>query len=139
MILWHVSCSIFRFVKSPADSVRPEDHIVGADDPPRTRQSKSASPNTSPGKTATGIIEKEPYFRSLIENASDVITILEPNGIIRYQSPSIERVLGYKPEELIGCNAFEFVHPDDVARIQQIFAAIVQQPDRVDVDVFRFR
>jgi nitrogen fixation negative regulator NifL len=90
-------------------------------------------------ETATGIIEREPYFRSLIENATDIITILEPNGIIRYESPSIERVVGYKPEELVGCNAFEFIHPDDVAAIQQVFVNVLKQADRTDSVVFRHR
>jgi len=41
-------------------------------------------------------------IRALIENTSDIITILDAEGIIRYESPSVERVLGYKPHELIG-------------------------------------
>jgi two-component system sensor histidine kinase/response regulator len=55
----------------------------------------------------------EEHFRSLIENATDIITILDIDGTIRYESPAAERVLGYKPEELIGRNANEFTHPDD--------------------------
>ena len=55
----------------------------------------------------------EEHFRSLIENASDVITVLDLDGTIRYESPSVERVMGYKPEELTGRNANEFAHPDD--------------------------
>ena len=42
----------------------------------------------------------EQYFRSLIENASDTITILNGDGTVRYESPSLTRVLGYRPEEL---------------------------------------
>src|SRR5258706_1874425 len=63
----------------------------------------------------------EAHFRSLIENTTDIITILEADGSIRYESPSIERILGYKPEELVGRNAFEFIHPDDVVRVHKIF------------------
>jgi PAS domain S-box-containing protein len=59
--------------------------------------------------------QSEEHFRSLIENATDIITILDIDGTIRYESPSVERVMGYKPEELIGRNASEFTHPDDVA------------------------
>jgi nitrogen fixation negative regulator NifL len=81
----------------------------------------------------------EAYFRSLIENASDIITILEPNGMIRYESPSIEGVLGYKPDELVGCNAFEFIHPDDVAGIQIIFQESLNESGTVRRCEFRFR
>lgn len=55
----------------------------------------------------------EEHFRSLIENATEVITVLDLDGTIRYESPSVERVMGYKPDELIGRNANEFSHPDD--------------------------
>jgi PAS domain S-box-containing protein len=56
----------------------------------------------------------EEHFRSLIEHSSDIITIISRDGTITYESPSLERVLGYKPEELIGQNAFELIHPQDV-------------------------
>jgi PAS domain S-box-containing protein len=65
--------------------------------------------------------ESELRFRSLVQNSSDIITILEADGTIRYESPSIERILGYKPEYLVGKNAFDRVHPDDRARVMAIF------------------
>jgi nitrogen fixation negative regulator NifL len=83
--------------------------------------------------------QTEAYFRSLIENASDIITILEADGSIRYESPSLERVLGYKPEELIGRSAFELIHPDDVARIQRIFTEGLTRPGRIESGEYRFR
>jgi two-component system sensor kinase FixL len=54
-------------------------------------------------------------LRALIENTSDIISIINEDGTIRYESPSVERVLGYRPEELIGKNVLDFVHPDDIA------------------------
>ena len=83
--------------------------------------------------------QTDSHFRSLIENASDIITILEADGRIRYESPSLERILGYKPEELIGRSAFEFIHPDDVVRIQKIFTECLMRPGSVDSGEFRFR
>src|SRR5437899_8755768 len=55
----------------------------------------------------------EEYFRSLIENALDIITVLDDKGIVRYGSPSIERVLGYQASALIGTNLLAIIHPDD--------------------------
>jgi nitrogen fixation negative regulator NifL len=83
--------------------------------------------------------QTEVHFRSLIENASDIITIMEANGSIRYESPSLERILGYKPEELVGRNAFEFIHTDDVAQMQRIFTECLVRPGSVDSGEFRFR
>jgi nitrogen fixation negative regulator NifL len=81
----------------------------------------------------------EAYFRSLIENASDIISILESDGIIRYESPSVERILGCRPDELVGYNAFDLVHPDDVARIQIVFQEGLRQSDTIQCGEFRFR
>ncbi|MBI5590901.1 MAG: PAS domain S-box protein [Deltaproteobacteria bacterium] len=70
----------------------------------------------------------EEYFRLLIENSSDLITVLDGDGIIRYESPSLERILGYKPEELVGENVFEFVHPDDLPVVADKFARGILTP-----------
>lgn len=64
---------------------------------------------------------REEHFRSLIENALDLISILNSDGTIRYVSPSHERILGYRPEELIGANALSFVHPEDVPAVAESF------------------
>lgn len=55
----------------------------------------------------------EKYFRSLIESASDIITILDASGNIRYTSPSIERIIGRQPDSLVGTSILEIVHSDD--------------------------
>jgi PAS domain-containing protein len=52
-------------------------------------------------------------IRTLSQNTSDIITLLEADGTIRYVSPAVERVTGYRPEERIGTSAFGSVHPDD--------------------------
>lgn len=66
----------------------------------------------------------EQYFRSLIENSLDAIVVVNDDGTFRYVSPSFERVLGYDPEERIGRNSFDIVHPDDVPRATGIFAQL---------------
>ncbi len=68
---------------------------------------------------------REEHFRSLIENASDVICVLTPDGTSLYESPSVERVLGWKPEEIVGQENFAFRHPDDAERADAAFAAIL--------------
>ena len=58
---------------------------------------------------------REEEFRTLFENISDMVTVLDARGVIVYQSPSVERVLGYSALEMLGHNAREFAHPEDVA------------------------
>ena len=81
----------------------------------------------------------EERFRSLVQNASDIITILEADGTIRYESPSIERILGYRPEELVGKNAFDYVHPDDVEQTFHEFAKGLNNPGSRPSAQFRFK
>ena len=80
----------------------------------------------------------EDGFRALIERGRDVITIFDAAGIIRYESPSIERVLGYRAEEPIGRSAYDYVHPDDVPAVAAAFAnAIAAETAAVECRVAR--
>ncbi|MEI9922145.1 MAG: PAS domain S-box protein [Bacteroidota bacterium] len=57
----------------------------------------------------------------LLENASEVITICEPDGTIRYVSPSVERILGYQPEEIQGRTNIDNVHVDGRSKYAELF------------------
>jgi PAS domain S-box-containing protein len=77
-------------------------------------------------RDVTERVERELLFRLIVENASDVVEIYERDASFRYVSPSIERVLGYEPEEALKlANAREMIHPDDVdwvlARFEEIW------------------
>ncbi|MEX0269189.1 PAS domain S-box protein [Leptolyngbyaceae cyanobacterium UHCC 1019] len=72
--------------------------------------------------------ESDRRFRSLIENATDIIVILDETGVFRYSSPSAERVLGYRLEDVSGKSATELVHPDDVAVVIEVLQNAVQNP-----------
>jgi PAS domain S-box-containing protein len=64
----------------------------------------------------------------LIEHSSDIITVLEADGTIRYQSPASEWVLGYTPEELQGVSAFDFIHPEDRRRASGELGRLMDDP-----------
>ena len=66
----------------------------------------------------------ETRFRALVQNASDIIAVVTPDGQISYVSPSVERVLGRSPEELVGQLGFNLIHPDDLPMIQGFFATV---------------
>lgn len=81
----------------------------------------------------------ETYYRALIENASDLISILNSDGTMRFESPSLKRILGYETEELIGNSSFEFLHPDDLEKAHHAFDEITRNPNKtIEVEV-RFR
>ncbi len=76
--------------------------------------------------------EHAPYrgeheFRSLVENTRDIVHVLNLDDTIRYITPSVERVLGYTPEEMIGRRSVEFVHPDDVSKGRGALEASAQR------------
>jgi diguanylate cyclase (GGDEF)-like protein/PAS domain S-box-containing protein len=72
--------------------------------------------------------ESEERFRSLVQYASDIITLLEADGTVRHVSPAVERVTGYTPEERIGTSAFGSVHPDDREQALNTFAEVLKVP-----------
>ncbi len=80
---------------------------------PGTRRSIASLLDITARKTAVKYPDE--YFRALIENSADIIAVLDGNGTIRYQSPSVKSQLGYEPEELNGRSVFDLIHPDDVA------------------------
>ena len=65
--------------------------------------------------------QREEYFRSLIEQAQDIIAVLDATGAIRYASPSVFRLLGYTPAALSGRLLIELVHPDDLDPTLRVF------------------
>ncbi|MEA3247661.1 MAG: EAL domain-containing protein [Gemmatimonadota bacterium] len=80
----------------------------------------------------------ERKFRALIENATDIITVLDQSGQITYEGPSLHRVLGYSPEALLGRNVFEFVHPDDRPAALKEFERLLSVPGHVTRIEVRF-
>ncbi len=85
-------------------------------------------------------LAEEALHRSekLIENALDLISILNTTGTIRYASPSHKQMLGYDPEELIGESAFTFIHPDDLSEAVKRFNIGLQNPGVPQSAEFRF-
>ena len=80
----------------------------------------------------------EERFGSLVRNASDVVSVLDADGVILYQSPAVERLLGHRPEEMVGSNAFDYVHPDDVQTVTEGFTVALTQEEPARVE-YRFR
>ncbi|MCV2490069.1 EAL domain-containing protein [Geodermatophilus sp. YIM 151500] len=79
-------------------------------------------------------LEAGERFRSLVRNASDVITVVDASGRIVYQTPSIGWVLGYPPATLLGSNVRSLLHPDDVpAFSEHLVQALSGSPELASV------
>ena len=83
--------------------------------------------------------QSEEHLRALVENASDIITVLNRDGTRQYVSPSVEQSTGFTPEELVGKDPLELVHPDDVAELRKLFIAGSRQPGFIVTTEFRIR
>lgn len=89
-------------------------------------------------RTERALRESELKFRSLIENASDTITVLGASGEIIYESPSVQRVLGHAPEDLIGRSVFDFTHPEDQPAAVRNLERLLADEDHVTRLELRF-
>src|SRR5215469_13021602 len=78
-------------------------------------------------------------FRALIEHSTDAITLLTPEGSVIYANPSIERILGYTPQELMTINGFAVIHPGDIASFAHTFQHLLAIPGLVGTQQFRSR
>jgi len=83
--------------------------------------------------------EERDWFEALIEHSNDLITVVKPDGVIRYQSKSIDTVLGYSPEDLLDENVFGFVHPDDRAEVRDVLETMVERSSGNTVTRLEYR
>jgi len=84
------------------------------------------------------IQQSEQRFKALVQDGSDLVAILDVEGKYMYVSPTHTAILGVAPEELIGKNAFEFIHPDDLERTSGILQRMGSE-NRVLVEPFRLQ
>jgi PAS domain S-box-containing protein/putative nucleotidyltransferase with HDIG domain len=80
-------------------------------------------------------------FRRVVENAPNalIVAVIDSQREIRYESPSLERALGYQPQELIGRNIAEFIHPEDLAGANDVLGVARQEVGVPMCAEFRFR
>src|SRR5579883_1544200 len=67
-------------------------------------------------------------FRSLIENSPDAITVIDTQGEILYGNSSITKIFGYLPEEVLGRNCLELIHPEDRDASSRALRAMLAKP-----------
>ena len=77
------------------------------------------------------VLASEKYFRALIENTVETIIIVDETGKLKYRSPSVFSMSGYEPEEIIGKNFIDFVHPDEIPIAMNLFYEGIKTPDKI--------
>ena len=89
--------------------------------------------------TEQALRRSDERFRRVVENALDIITIIDNAGIIYYESPSVEKVLGYQPASLIGKSFFDRIHPEDLEKASQGIVNVFNSSSEVVPIEFRYK
>ena len=84
---------------------------------------------TARRRAAEVIAASEMRMRSVVENSSDMVAVVDEQGTIAYVSPAVHRMLGHDPATIVGSNVFDWLHPDDVGHAAEAFVAIVDDPE----------
>ena len=79
----------------------------------------------------------EQRFRSLVQRASDMITVVSPEGVVLYDSPTVERILGWSTADRIGNMVWDSIYPDDLPLIEATMARILTAPGASETIEFR--
>jgi PAS domain S-box-containing protein len=88
---------------------------------------------------AEQLLEKDRRLHALIEGGSDVILIADANLQLRYVSPTMEDILGFRPEEMLDSDNLDRIHPDDVETVRGAYAELMVAPSRRAAATYRIR
>lgn len=83
------------------------------------------------------LMESEENFQSLINNLSDIILEGNSKTIVTYVSPQCYDIMGYKPDELVGKSALDFIHPEDVTKIADVIITGIKTKKPISVPKYR--
>jgi len=86
----------------------------------------------------TALQNTEARQRTLLENSPEVITVIDPDGGIKYTSPNVEKWFGWSPDDEPDRNRWERVHPDDVESSREVFQAVLRGETAVGTGRFRY-
>jgi PAS domain S-box-containing protein len=79
------------------------------------------------------------WYSTLVAEVDDLVTVVDADGILTYVSPAVTRVLGYEPDDLVGHEGYEFVHPEDRERNADALETVLSNPDESETVELRFR
>jgi PAS domain S-box-containing protein len=107
---------------------------------PQKGQLAMISSNINDRKIAEEAVRKsEAIKNAMVSNISDVIVIIDSNGINKYKSPNVTKLFGWNPEELVGKNTWDNIHPDDLEAGQKFLGTILSEPNATGTTELRYK
>jgi len=85
------------------------------------------------------IRKSESMHSKMVANIGDVIVIIDQHGINRYKSPNVEKLFGWKTEEVVGASTWDNIHPEDLESTKKFFGALVHKPNAVGTMECRYK
>ena len=79
----------------------------------------------------------EARYRLVTEYSTDIVMNIDEKGLISFASPSVEVIGGYNPDAIIGSDALDLVHPDDVAKVTMAYRRAMARPDKTHIFEYR--
>jgi PAS domain S-box-containing protein len=83
------------------------------------------------------LVSSREYFQSLIDQARDLITVVDEQAVIVYQSPASTRMLGLPPDAFMGRSFLDFVEDGDVARVRELLVSLFQSGETLPGGEFK--
>jgi len=135
-----------RFGKEDVDFLQSLANVLAAA-MHRARQDESVRDNALAMQAEAGerarlqeaLATSERFYRTLLSNASDLVAISNPDGVVRYVSPSITKVLGWEPSDVVGQLPFHLFHPDDAPLARDALLSILDAPGKSGSWTLRLR
>jgi len=87
-------------------------------------------PQPADGRAKPGDAESA-RFRALVEHSLDIVNLVDADGRILYANPALTRVLGYRPDEIVGAEGLSFVHPEDAGATAEVLARTLAEPGKM--------
>ncbi len=143
-LAWAPGGAVLEALEDPDADAQMEETFAGDGDPRRVIVSSSKLVDhlgawvgtvyifhdiTDRWQAETALRASEERFRSLVQNASDLITVVAPDTTVLYQSPAIQRVLGFDADATVGARLIEVVHPDDRTRFVAALGELMNNPE----------
>jgi len=83
-------------------------------------------------------VDGEDWFFALVEHSSDLIVVVDDEGVVTYANPAASEMLGVPLEKAIGRTAFQYLHPDDLEPIMAQFGELLLSPGASNTSIMRF-
>ncbi len=92
---------------------------------------------TSRKRAEQALMESEERLRLLVEHASDLVYRTDANGVFTFMNPPVLDLTGYSPEEVIGRNYLEFIHPEDKVKVEEFYG--IQHANKIPQTYYEYR